>query len=389
MYRVLFVLFIPLFCTAQEVVNVRIDPRDITYGQEKLSDFAESIEYVPLETKEKCLIGRVSGFDISNNYILVACGKADVAYLFHRDGRFISRVGNQGGGPGEYLGSPASLFIDEKRGRIYIMAAYQRYLLVYDLKGKYLSTKPVDEKTAKGRYMRFHNNYFFKNTDNYSGNVPFVYEIRDFDLNLIKEAVKTVFYERRSSIITVIGSPHNYLFNNKIHTKELSLNDTIYSIEDDFSFSPKYTVNAGKYEVTTDLRAEGNGNVFLQRAKGYVSFRNFYETNNYLLLMYHYGEEVPHYGYFNKNTNKLLYLKSDSKNGFANDLDGGIDFWPERQDNDIWYSFYDAHRFVDEQEGKPKTAIKGSPQAIQGLKKLIDKLDPEDNPVLMIVKQKK
>lgn len=388
MNKILLFLFSTLICTAQEVANVKVNPKEIIYGHERLSDLAESIVYVPLETKNKFLIGSIRQFDVSDNYILVACSKTNIAYLFRKDGRFVSQVGDQGGGPGEYLGPPSSLFIDEKRGRIYIIASYQQYQLIYDLKGKYLSTKSIDKKTATGIYKRFLNDHFFKITNNYWGNVPFAYEIRDYNLNLVKEAIKTVFYERRGAAITVVGGPpHDYVYDNKIHTKELSLNDTIYSIEKDFSFRPKYTVNAGTYEVTTDLRAEGNGDVFLQRARNYVSYRNFFETNNYLFIMYHYGKDVPHYCYFNKNTKKLLYLKSEK--GITNDFDGGIDFWPQRQDNNFWYAFYEAYRFEEELAEKSNIKPKGSTQAIQGFNKLMKNIDSEDNPVLVIVKLKK
>jgi len=369
---------------AQNVVKIEVNPKELLYGECKLNDLVESIEYTPLETNDKCLIGQIANFDITERYIVVYCSKSEKIYLFHRNGRFICQVGSRGGGPGEYL-NITGLFIDEIRNRIIIMSRYQRKQLNYDLKGKFTDDKSMDEKTADGLYRRMYNDHFFINTLNYNGNVPFAYEIRDFNLQLITENIKTVYFE--NPIITMIGSPHNYIYNNKIHTKELSLNDTIYTIENDYSFKPKYIINAGRYEVTKDLRAESDGPTFLKRSQDYVSFREFYETKDKLLIHYHFGNAISYYAYFDNNSRKTLYFKSEY--GIPNDYDGGLDFWPKRQDNQYCISFYDAYKIKEHKGNNNQLKPKGSAETISRFEQIYQNLDEEDNPVMVIVKLKK
>jgi hypothetical protein len=343
------------------LISINIDPNEISHGESKLSDFAESIEYIPLETTDECLIGRIGNFDISEKFIATYCFVANNVYLFHRDGRFINSVGRMGHGPGEYLG-PSGAFIDEKRSRIIILDYYKKLQLNYDLDGRFVDSKSIDEGTTIGIYKQLYNDYFFVATRNYNGNVPFAYEIRDMDLQLITENISTVFFERRSTNITGVGVPHHYIYNDKIHAKELTLNDTIYSIEKDFSFNPKFIVNAGRYEVTTDIRAE-TGERFFELMRSRVLLRNFFETKDRLLAHYHYENKL-YYSYYDKKSRKLFYFNSED--GIPNDIDGTVNYWPRRQDNRLWYAFYEAEHFSN----------------------TLDNVAPDDNPVLMIVKIK-
>ena len=369
------------YSVAQDVVKIVVDPNGVQTGECKLSDLAESIEYIPLETNDKCLIGYVLFFDISENYIVIYCNKSKLIYLFHRTGRFICQVGEYGEGSREYL-HVDGLFIDEKKKRIIVISATAKKQLNYDLNGNFISSIEIKDK---GSCMRLHNNRFLVKTNNYNGNVPFAYEIRDMNLQLVAEAVKTVPFER-GRLTMLHGRPCNYLYNNKIHVKELTFNDTVYLIGEDNFFEPKYVINTGKYEVTADLyRIDDPSEMFDQLDK-HASIRNIYETKDKLFVYYLY-ENSDVYCYHDKNTQKLLHFKSNK--GIPNDYDGGLDFWPERQDNQYWYAFYDAHLFEDELKEKKKETLKGGVNAIRLFDQFRKKLDSDDNPVLVIVKTKK
>ena len=114
---ILLLISVSHYATSQDVVKIVVDPNDTPRGECKLSDLAESIEYIALETNDKCLIGRVNKFDISENYIVIYCYKSNSIYLFNRTGRFICQVGQYGSGPGDFLGVDG-LFIDEKKNRL-------------------------------------------------------------------------------------------------------------------------------------------------------------------------------------------------------------------------------------------------------------------------------
>ena len=237
--------------------------------------------------------------------------------------------------------------------------------------------------TSGGLFRRLHNDHYFIITANYNGNVPFAYEIRDINFKLISENVKTVYYERGPEI-NMLGFPIHYLYNDKIYAKELSLNDTIYSIEKDYSFRPKYVVNAGRYEVSTDLRA-ADGYTFIQRIPEFAIFAGFFENKDKLFVLYLFNNR-KYFCYYDKNNQEFLYFKSEK--GIPNDYDGGLDFWPQRQDNRNLYAFYDAYLFKEELSAKKRETLKGDTKSIQLFNQLAQKIDSEDNPILVIVKIK-
>ena len=74
----IFILFSTHTFIGQEIIQ--IDLERIKRGTLKLSDMIESIEYIPLETNNNCLIGDICSSSgsknlvlLSDNYILVNC----------------------------------------------------------------------------------------------------------------------------------------------------------------------------------------------------------------------------------------------------------------------------------------------------------------------------
>ena len=69
-----------------------------------ISDFAEDIEFVPLETTDECLLDEnIMNVVVTRQDIIVYDLKA--CYRFNRQGKFMNRIGTQGNGPGEYVKS--------------------------------------------------------------------------------------------------------------------------------------------------------------------------------------------------------------------------------------------------------------------------------------------
>ena len=360
--------------TQQQIPTIEVVPSRISDGNARLSDIIESIEYVPLETTDDVLIGSIipntRGFDVSDNYIVVFCNQQTQVFLFSRDGRFIRRIGRRGQGPGEYT-MLAGVFLDEKREQIFVLTIPQN-ILVYNLRGEFVRYMPTAHN--RGSLTRLHNDHFFFHN---SFKMPFVYEIRDINLQLVAEDVTNGLY--RVLFSQGIGSAVDYLFNDKIHVRPWLFNDTIFSIENDFSFIPRFVVTAGSRTPSVDLLTADKDR-FVNRAPGYVSISSIRQTANKLLLRYRFQNRT-HHVYFDKNTERLFRFRSES--GIPNDFDGGVDFWPHRQDNLIWYRFFHAYYLI---ENSGRIAPTGGAAAVQSFNRLIERLDPDDNPVLMIVR---
>jgi hypothetical protein len=102
----------------------------------KLSDFAEDFEFIPLETKEECLVNRGEYF-VTEKYILFKKRRFGILQ-FDRSGRFIRTLARYGQGPNEYTRSGWT--VDEKSQTLYMAAsAKKNYFLRFNLNtGEYL-----------------------------------------------------------------------------------------------------------------------------------------------------------------------------------------------------------------------------------------------------------
>ena len=79
-----------------------------------LGKYASSIRYIPLQTNEISVIGSVGHLKTDGRYFyLTSVAGGGEVKVFSADGGFVSRLGNKGRGPGEYL-SAGGLFIDER-----------------------------------------------------------------------------------------------------------------------------------------------------------------------------------------------------------------------------------------------------------------------------------
>ena len=83
----------------------------------KLSDIAKQVTYIPLETKDNCLIGNQYRVSFSNEFIFVNNG--GVLLQFTPKGKFIRQINKIGQGPGE--GLARCFAVDEKSRLIYIL----------------------------------------------------------------------------------------------------------------------------------------------------------------------------------------------------------------------------------------------------------------------------
>jgi hypothetical protein len=137
--------------------EIRTDSVRIVYNQQeecdiRLSDLADSIEYVALETNRNSLIKLIHNLTVTDKHILIndGCG----FLLFSRHGKFICPVGNKGQGPGEYV-CGGEYDIDEDRQRIYIWGIYEHKILVYDFSGKMLSSFHLKDFIGEEQIEKF------------------------------------------------------------------------------------------------------------------------------------------------------------------------------------------------------------------------------------------
>lgn len=132
---------------AQDVSDLTGYPVHIPFEQAvgserdfKLSEIADSVRFIPLETTDASLMNRIQkgGILKSSRYWFLYSYKN--VYQFTDEGKFVRTIGSRGNGPGQYT-SAVCIDIDETLGHVYVLSPGKN-INVYDMEtGSYLYTR--------------------------------------------------------------------------------------------------------------------------------------------------------------------------------------------------------------------------------------------------------
>ena len=84
-----------------------------------LSEVASDVEFVQLEVTDESLLREIFSIQVSDSHILVE--DFDEAFLYTRQGKFLTKVGQKGQGPGDYV-YIICMVLDEDNQEIHILA---------------------------------------------------------------------------------------------------------------------------------------------------------------------------------------------------------------------------------------------------------------------------
>ncbi len=106
----------------------------------KTSYFADTVLYVPLETREECYIKRLDQVWMNDSIILI--NDRLRLLMFSLNGKFLKQIGRQGKGPGEY----GIIFnFDVINDTIYLTSSGKRSWIKYTLKGTFCEEIPFTD----------------------------------------------------------------------------------------------------------------------------------------------------------------------------------------------------------------------------------------------------
>ena len=332
-------LFLFLLCVGNagiaqmQPIKIKFDPENMRESDKGLSAFIESIEYIPLETTDECVIDKGMVFDYDDTHIIVKDNTCKSAYLFDREGNFQRTIGSTGGGPNEFVDGIHCVYLDEDNHTI--VAGTLGKALCLNKKGEILWTTvfPKNEDRSivayfQGKFLRSRNSYYFPDS------VYPVYTLYDQKAHLLKEAVPSLRMaplknkQWRISFATRHIVPV-YMHQNMPHVREY-LNDTVYRINGLNQFIPKYVFDLGKYKVTPEIQADIEH--FADKTYNKVIIAEIIETSQVLLIQYYYKGTIR-CCYYDKNDKRLYSFDSL---GYPNDYDRGVNFvlnWSRGQKN--------------------------------------------------------
>jgi len=167
------------------------------------------------------------------------------------------------------------------------------------------------------------------------------------------------------------------MFNGTPHLMEFGV-DTLYNYED--QKKKAYAIlNPGKLKLPPDpTMAE------VPEIKGKIWVNDIRETKKLMFvnLWWDLSNKISNC-IFDKSTSSFFILE---ENGFRNDLDGGMTFWPRKLINDnLMIDYADAFDLIKYSKEKVNKADKASSGQFG---KVVAQLSETSNPVLIILKNK-
>ncbi len=107
-------------------INISAIKDSIVFSDDKLD-----IVYIPLETNDKSLIGRIDKI-YSDTAIYVLDSKLSQSlFVFDKHGKFISKISARGQGPGEYT-TPLDFMVSKKNKNVWILDLNQKKAICYE-----------------------------------------------------------------------------------------------------------------------------------------------------------------------------------------------------------------------------------------------------------------
>ena len=342
-----------------------------------LQDFMD-VEYIVLETKEDFLNQGIVE-DIGKEIIIIKNQnriRDGNIFIYDRSGKALRKINRQGQGPEEYTVT-YNITLDEENEEIFVNDLFKRKIVVYDLFGKY--KRSIKQKDGIGSYytnmFNFDkNNLICYNSD--SKEKSFVL-ISKQDGSITKEIQipfkEHKFLQKISGEDIMRPGPYRpiipYYDGNWI-LLEIS-SDTVYTLLPDYSLRPfivrNPSVQSMDPEVILRLRLLSDRYYFMETVKNEFNFdsRSGFPYNYFM----YDKQEKSFYGYTIYNGDFIN--KKEIQMTTLLPINHEIESWFYLQP----FQLIESYKKGEIKDGK--------------LKEIAEKLNEEDNPVIMLVKHKK
>ena len=407
--------FFILFQDNKEIKNplVHIDIQGNMKKMEvvNLSQFTDDISYIPFETKDNNFVP-AGDISVLGNRILVG-SLGGGCLMFDSKGKFISKVGSIGAGPGEYKSCTLIGFGDDNK--IYIQSLFDLYEFSNTgvFEKKYSKAFRFEDMYTIESVFPINNGLFFGHIPNSTGQIKYKALISDKSGVMLHHYNNSIIFNRTKPLGSTLEMfAHIYKFKSSIYYKEY-FNDTLFCLNGKYELIPAYVFNLGKYKEPVSERAKIPPST---KTSNYLYIRHVFQTDKYLFIITNFNKYFPAtrltpmylpmagdrefwyntsyaLGIYDKTKGDLTFCKPTSTDnplftsGIYNDIDAGARFFPFKMINDstmvMWIEAKQLKDHVASQDFK--RSIPKYPEKKKALEDLANKLTIYDNPVLMVV----
>ena len=258
--------------------------------------FIDSVSFIPLETTEECLIGRISRVLFLDDFIIIHDSKTSSIFLFDTNGKFVRSIGNSGGGPGEYL-HLSKIMCDSINKHIIIFDYHQNKIIYHDLQGVFI-------KEISG----FSDNWSITDVINLPNGNFICYRVDSRDESEQSETwlvdsegkiVKTLIHNSVQDALLRLNYDRSYLYylsEGKVGLATEYMDD-IYHIQEDGDTARKYISFNVEGKNLDDIKSNA-------KAK-FISKSRVHEKGNYVLTEWIGEDMIGFFSLYSKKENTI------------------------------------------------------------------------------------
>ncbi|PKO97475.1 MAG: hypothetical protein CVU12_00385 [Bacteroidetes bacterium HGW-Bacteroidetes-7] len=360
----------------------------------KLSEIAESIEYIPLETNSELVLGKIFYDRIFyENGIFYLMERNQSTILFDKKGRYLNKISKPDKEP-RIAGMSLDVDVDLNTGNILLMDKQRIY--EYSTAGELIKTvsfrdNPLLTNLHLNRFKKIDQNYYLLLHVNQNTMYSLVL------LDTATEITSKIMYPQEDYEIfsgkpLQVAQPNFFKYKESVRLIN-GYSNCILSIDKDHNIDTAYFLNFGIYRADIN-----NPDQFSFKAPWLWSRFEIYESDTYLFMTYHLGSlsENPAkvigrrgpYDYqhecsvFNKKSGEFQFIHQPEINqlGFVEDFEGGPAVWPKYVSSDGYLITYMYARDFKSHAETHKVSNK--------FKKIAQSMNDTDNPVIVRVKLK-
>ena len=351
--------------------------------QIKLSEIAEKITFIPMETTDASLLNKVRANNIIsvNGNIVIPCFNMG-AFAFDENGKFIAPISRKGQGPAEFL-------------RFVGVAGNSDLNLIYVKDGrKMMAFRPdgtfVDEFKTPGALhwessIVMQDSITLSSVINYTGQRPYRLILTNAQGDTLKAFPQYDRFEIPKGMNYIyINNKENFLYQYKGESVYHDYYcDTLFTVTRD-SLLPRYLLEMGEYKLPKDLRLEAeffSDDPDLAKKKAENYYRPiFFENDRYIVMPYttwnlHNRDLPTELMYYDRQTKECIKVEGGA---FVNDMMGDLPFCPDaRIAENVLAEWWEASELMELAE-----------EGVE-LPENLKNLQEDDNGVLVLVHLKK
>ncbi len=307
-----------------ELKDPSFEAINIGSKKNKTIEFTElfsSVQYIPLETTNNCLMGGVSQFSEFDGRFFILDQKTKQVFAFNHDGEFLNKIGRQGKGPGEFL-YPKQFVINESKSLLYLYDSTQKKIIRYRLDGQFIDEIQVNV------YMRA---FALDEKDNillgYVADLPNM----KFDTNISSKIIKFIKIDQQGKITNHIAGIESTPFRlefSYIMQKESDksilfvepLNESIFNFDGN-DISVSYKLNFGNRTAPDRLKKGLNIMEVPKNSKQvkffedalanyFLGFYRFLTNRDWLFLSYQHQKRFEYF-FYNKSLHESIEISAE------------------------------------------------------------------------------